>query len=288
MNQASLKADGALLLVTLVWGITFPVVKQAIASITPFWFLAIRFFLAAVVLALVFYGDLHYVTKKELVTGCLIGGLLFAGYAFQTFGLLFTAANKAGFITGLSVVIVPVLSSVVFKKSPPLTARLGVLAAGAGLYLLSFGFSWNVTWSPGDFLIFLCALAFATHIVAIGKFAPEMSPVVLATVQVGTTALLSALAALLFEPSLYTADSPLLKGSIWWALLFTALPATAFAFLVQNKMQRFTSTTHTALIFACEPVFAALFSYLLRGEVLTAAGWLGCGLILFGMIVAEL
>ncbi len=284
--QRTLAADLALLLATLIWGGTFVMVKSATASYPVFSFLALRFALATAVMAPLAWwscarwGPAPQALRLRLAAPLLIGLALFGGYAFQTFGLRLTTPAKAGFITGLSVVIVALGSALVFRQAPGRNAWLGVGFATAGLALLSL--RPDLTVNPGDLLVFGCALVFAAHILLTGYFAPRYNPFILNLGQFAVVAVLSGAAAFAFE------SPPPLTGTVLFAAAFTGVLATSLAFGIQTVAQRFTSSTHTALIFATEPVFAAIFSYLLIGEVLGPRQILGCGLILVGMLVAEM
>jgi drug/metabolite transporter (DMT)-like permease len=214
-----------------------------------------------------------------------MGIALFAGYALQTFGLRLTTPAKAGFITGLSVVIVPVVSTLALRQRLSRGVWLGVGLATAGLALLSLQVAdaarASLSMSPGDLLVLGCAVAFACQILLTGRFAPRADPLLLTFGQIVVVALLAGIAALLLErPSVPT-------GSVLFAAAFTGILATSLAFGIQTAAQRFTSPTRTALIFATEPIFAALFSYLLIGEVLGPRQILGCALITAGMVTAE-
>ena len=223
--------------------------------------------------------------RRQLAAGVIIGVFLFGGYSFQTVGLLYTTPAKAGFITGLSVVIVPLLGVILLRERPGPAIVVGVLLATLGLGLLSFtGNDLSPGMNPGDLLILACAISFAAHIFATGRFAPRMNALVLTFAQIVTVAVLAGLASWLFEAP--TAWPP--TGQPLFAALFTGLLATALAFGVQTAAQRFTTSTHTALIFATEPVFAALASFWLIDETLGLTQLLGCALILAGMLVAEL
>jgi len=160
-------------------------------------------------------------------------------------------------------------------------AIVGVLLATAGLALLSLNADFSV--GRGDLLVLGCSVALALHILPTGVVAPRSDPIRLTAVQLLTVAVLSGLFALLWERPLALPPS-----SVWFAAAFTGLLASSFAFGAQTVAQRFTSATHTALIFVTEPVFAALFSYVVGREALTTRAWLGCGLILAGMLTAEL
>lgn len=272
-------ADASLLLVTLIWGTTFVVVKEALTAVTPAAFLALRFLLATVALCLVAGPRLRRLSRADLRGGLLLGLFLFAGFFFQTTGLQTTSASAAAFITGLSVVIVPGLAWLTLGQRPSRAVWVGVILATVGLALLTL----RETPLPqaGDLLVLLCALAFAGHIVATGALAPHSPPLALTTVQVATVALLSLPLA---GPSLTLA----LPGEVWAAVAFTGLGATALVFAVQTWAQRYTSPTHAALIFTLEPVFAALFAALVAGERLTPPALVGAALMLAGMLVAEL
>ena len=312
-GSRQLVADVALLGVTAIWGATFVMVRDAVASFPVFSFMTLRFVFAALVLLPFVYLRQrrrgaeerrsegaegrpfplalplsHSPTLLRSSAPLLIGIALFTGYAFQTAGLHLTTPAKAGFITGLSVVIVPVVAALWLRQAPERNAWLGVGLAMAGLALLSLQNGLSI--APGDLLVFCCALAFAAHILLTGRFAPRFDPVLLTFWQIVVVLLLSGIAALLFDVRSSGGLTSLLaglNGQVLFAAAFTGLFATSLAFGVQTVAQRFTSSTHTALVFAAEPVFAALFSFLLIGEVLGPRQVLGCGLILAGMIVAE-
>lgn len=295
MQRHQLTADASLLVVTAVWGATFVMVQDAVMGFPVFAFLAMRFALAALVLLPFFLrsrparsNDFSRSARRrgtEFATtswlpGILVGVALFAGYAFQTFGLRETTPAKAGFITGLSVALVPLGQAVFLRRPPRRNSLIGVALATLGLALLTL--QADLTVSRGDLLVFACAVAFAIHILLMGRYAPDWPPLRLAFVQITTVAVLSGVAALLLERPV-----PWPAGNVWFAAAFTGLLATAFAFFVQSRAQQATSPTHTALIFAAEPVFAGLFSFLLIGETLGPRQILGSALIVAGMLVSE-
>jgi len=313
-RRRQIGADAALLLVTLIWGSTFVMVKDAIAQVPVFSFLALRFAFAALALLPfvvlrrgaapanaaagsaggsrlepAWRGQVHSAVSTSAplhiraLAALLIGVALFAGYAFQTAGLLLTTPAKAGFITGLSVVIVPLFAALFLGHSPSRNAWLGVGLAVVGLGLLTLQAGLHMEF--GDLLVLCGAIAFAGHILLTGHYAPRHDPLRLTLGAIVTVAVLSAAAALIFDrplnPVAWTSD-------VLFAAAFTGVFATSVAFWLQTQAQRFTTSTHTALIFAAEPVFAGLFSFLLIGEVLGSRQALGCGLILAGMLVAEM
>lgn len=285
------RADLLLVLIAVIWGTTFTIVHETVATFPALALIALRFWLAGLVFAPTLISRRAELTPHNLKVGILLGGLLFAGFATQTLGLRYTSPARGGFITGLNVVLVPLLG-LIFGQHPPTRAIVGVALAVAGLTILSWGcrLPWlgcaaGVASTPaqrtGDLLILACAFAFAMHIVTVSRWATTLPVVSLNGVQLIVTALLASVAAL------FTESIPLPSLSVWGAALFLGVIATAVVFGLQLMLQRYTTATHTALIFALEPVFAALFSWLWTGEVLTWAVLLGGGLMLLGVIVAE-
>jgi len=274
------QADLALGGVALIWGSTFVVVQNALDAVAPLTFVAWRFALAALVLGVLFWRRARGIRRGELLAGGLLGLWLAGGYIFQTIGLQTTSSAKAGFITGLSVVIVPALATVVLGHPPGRGPLLGIALATVGLALLTLNRDLSV--ATGDLWVLACAVAFALHIVSVAHFSPHFDPIRLALVQIATVALLAGLAAALFETP--TARFP---ADAWAAIAFTGVLATALVYSVQVHVQRFTTPTHTALLFSLEPVFAAFFGWWWAHEALGLRALVGCGLILAGMIVAE-
>ncbi|MDY6827413.1 MAG: DMT family transporter [Bacillota bacterium] len=276
-------ADISLLLVALFWGSNFVVMKDALEVIAPFTYLGLRFTIAAFLLAVIFWKRLRKAPAGDYLAGCLIGLFLFSGYGFQTIGLLYTTPANSGFITGITVVIVPFIYFLIYRKSPGWWAFLGGGLAAVGLYLLSaneymgFGF--------GDMLTLVSAFLFAAHLIAIAVYVQNRDPIVLAVVQVGFTGLASFGAALLFETTGALFSHSL---SIWGAILYAIIFCTIGAFVTQTIAQRYTPPTHAALILSTEAVFAGLFSYLFWDEIFTARKLFGAVLILAGILLTEL
>ncbi|MFZ7102297.1 MAG: DMT family transporter [Peptococcaceae bacterium] len=277
----SIIADLSLLFVALIWGLTFPAVKGALGGITPFAFLTIRFSIACLFLIILYPQSLKNMNKTTLGAGLLIGTALFSGYGFQTVGIQYTTASNAAFITGLAVVIVPLLNIPFSRKLPNRYAFGGALSAAVGLSLLTLntGFKANL----GDILLLFCAVSFAAHIVLVSKYAPSLDTNLLTIVQIGAVAFTSGLFALNLEvfPKEFTQE-------FWVALAICAIPATSLAYWIQNKVQKYTSPARTAIIFAMEPVFGAVFAYFWMGEILTIRGIAGCIFVLLGMLISEL
>lgn len=291
MNRSALFADISLLLIALVWGSTFVLVQNAIAFLEPFSFNGVRFFIAALILGgwmIIFEKkQLQQFDRKLLASGVIMGLFLFVGYAFQTVGLLYTTSSKAGFITGLSVVMVPVFSFMLLKTKPGFNAITGVSIATAGLYLLTM--TDKVSLNMGDALVLICAAGFAMHIIFTGKYSSKYPALFLTVIQVATVAFLSMMFALLTENWQQAFQEDILfRPNVFAALIITSLFATAIAFFAQTTFQKYTTPTRVALIFAMEPVFAAATGFIWANERLSYSAVIGCFLIFAGMIFAEL
>ncbi|HDR3886324.1 TPA: DMT family transporter [Bacillus cereus] len=281
----------ALLFVSFIWGATFVVVQNAMSFVGPFTFNAIRFLFAGIILLFVQIIFSQKTSTQDIkqssLAGLIVGFFLCVGYLLQTFGLLYTTSSKAGFLTGLSIIMVPILSFIFLKQRATIFIALGITVATTGLYLLTAGDSFQL--NIGDILVLGCAVAFAAHILVNGFFSKKISPLLLSTSQVLAVGIFSSICAFLFEDwekslsvSLWT------NHSFLFALFLTSLFATSIAFFIQTSAQKHTSPTRVAIIFAMEPVFAALTGVLVANEQLSISAVIGCLCIFLGMIFVEL
>ena len=288
MSSSRWIADSVLLSVAIIWGLTFVIIQDAVAILPPFAFNAARFGFAAIILAIYLYIKLRSHERitnivKHIKYGIILGTLLFAGYALQTYSLLYSSSGKSGFLTGLSVALVPFLSYFILRSKPSLSALLGTFFAVIGLYLMAFSDLSSI--NKGDFLAFICAIAFGLQLVYTAKFSKAVSTALLVFVQLVTVAILSTVSAILFEEPV--SINVFFDASVFWALLITSVFATVFAFIAQTFYIKFTSPARVALIFATEPVFAAIGDFAWNGIMLGPITLIGCLLILLGMILAE-
>lgn len=271
----------ALVAVTSIWGATFVVVKRAIEEIPPFEFLAIRFTIATIALAIVFPRQVRGTDRPTLAAGLWIGLALGIGYAFQTVGLKFTTATNAGFVTGLFVVFTPPVAALILRRFPSRAGVGAVALAAAGLLLLTA--SPQLRPARGDALIMVTAVAFAFHIVLLGKFAPSHDIRSLAVLQLAVAAAAFAVIALIFERLVLPSTA-----TVWSALILTSIGASAIGFLVQTWAQTILSPTTTAVTLTMEPVFAGVTGFVFLGERLSYRGWAGAALILCAMLLVDL
>ena len=269
----------ALIAVTAVWGFTFVQVKDAVELYPLFAFLAVRFLIAAAVLAVPARGRLGSLGRRGWVAGASLGLLLALGYALQTAGLERTTVSSAGFITGLYVVFTPLLGLLLFRTPVGRAVWLGVALAVVGLAMLSGVGSGDPV---GDVLVLAGSAAYSLQIVLMERYAPRYDPVAFTQAE-----MLAAFAGFaVVTVALGQVELP--RGwTVWSALIVTGVFASALAFLVQTWAQRRTSATKTALAFAMEPVFAGIFGFWLAGDRLGALGWGGCAVIMAGILVAE-
>jgi drug/metabolite transporter (DMT)-like permease len=282
LRSHSLRHDALLVLITLIWGSTFLIVKNAVRLSGPFTYLTLSYGVGSLTLAIIFHKRLMRITRTEVLSGLVLGMILFTGYALQTIGLQYTTVSKAGFITGLSIPLVPVFAYLLLRQKPTQGAIIGFVLSLAGLFLLSFNDKFNLAFGLGEILILVAAIAFALHIVNVSKFAPHVNAINLAIVQLTVTSLLS----LIVMP---IAREPFVMPPlvVWGSVLFMGVVDVAFTLSAMIWVQQLVSGTRAALIYALEPMWAALFGFVLAGDKLNLLAWFGCGLILSGMIVGS-
>ena len=271
-------ALAALIAVTAVWGVTFVQVKDAVEIYPLFAFLAVRFVIAAATLAIPATRRVRGLGRRGVAAGALLGLLLAVGYVLQTAGLERTTVSGTGFVTGMYVVLTPVLALVVFRASIGAAVWAGVALSTAGLGLLA-GIHGD---AGGDLLVLAGATVYSLQIVLLERYAPRFDALAFTLVE------MAAACAGLLAVALALGDLGLPRGwTVWGALLVTGVFASALGFLVQTWAQRRTSATQTALVFGMEPVFTAVFGYTLAGDRLGPAGWGGCAAIMAGIVLAE-
>ena len=268
-----------LLVVTAIWGVTFVQVKDAVAVYPLFAFLALRFAIASGTLAVPGAARLRSLGRTGALSGIVAGALLGAGYALQTAGLERTSVSSTGFITGMYVVLTPLLALAVFRARVGRGAWLGVVLATGGLALLAGVHRGSLL---GDLLVLAGAAVYSLQIVLMERYAPRYDAIAFTLVE-----MLTAFGGLL-AIAVALRDLPFPHGwTVWGALLVTGVFASALAFLAQTWAQRRTTATRTAVAFSMEPVWAAFFGFTLAGDRLGTTAWLGCAAIMAGIVAAE-
>jgi drug/metabolite transporter (DMT)-like permease len=271
-----------MLMIAVIWGFTFPMVKGAVTNFPVFSFLAVRFAIASAVLLIFTWRSLRLIPRKWMLWGLAAGLINFAGFALQTYGLQTVAPGRTAFITGLYGALVPLMLAMIGRGKITRTMWVAIALSVTGLMLL-FWRDLALSFAMGDGLVVLCAFAFAAQIVMVGMFPKELDPKPLATLQ----ALACFGAAIVFA---LISDRPLpaLPLDTLGAAAFTGVLATALALIVQTWAQRHTPTSHAALIFCTEPVWGAIAGVALYGEVFAPLAVAGCGLMLVSMVAPDL
>jgi drug/metabolite transporter (DMT)-like permease len=283
--SAHLRGELALVVVAFFWGFTFVVVKAGLRDASTYVFLAIRFVIGAALMGVVFWVRPGSLTGfwRAWRGGLVCGALLFLGYATQTIGLLTTSASKSAFLTGLYIVMVPVLSAAIERRSPRVTEWLGALAATVGTGLLTLNPAAPLHLSTGDLLTVACAVSYSFYLISVEHFSSAENHHALALWQVVMVAVLS----LLFVPWAEPARlhwTPRLVG----ALAGTAIFATTLCYLLYTWAQSRTTALRAALVLALEPVFAAITGWLWAGDRWTALTFAGAALILAAIVLVDL
>jgi drug/metabolite transporter (DMT)-like permease len=272
----------------LLWGATFVIVKNTLADISVFAYLAARFTLGALPMAWVYRSELRKLSRRDVRAGVVVGLCMAGGYAFQTAGIARTTPSKAAFITGFSVVLIPILLAIVWRRKINAWAWGGALASFAGLYFLTVPRQGISDLNRGDLLVMGCSVLYALQIIFIERYSATHSLAGLSFLQVIVTASLVWLAVPLLNVTGLEMFRVLFTSQMIFGVLVTAFFTTAIAYPLLVWAQRHTTATNTALILASEPVFAAITSYFMVHERLGGRALAGAGLILAGILVAEL
>jgi len=288
--------EAALLVMTIIWGATFVIVKEAINDISSMLFVATRFGIAGLILLAVLYFKKQKTMLDEVRAGLFLGLLLFLGFFTQTIGLKYTSATKSGFLTGTLVVMVPLFQTIIEKKFPSKGAQLGTVLVFFGIIFLSssanslqyFFSEIGTNFGIGEQLTLACAVFFALHVVYIDINTAKFNFWILLTTQIITVSILSLLtsfllAGLSIEPIRINFSSYLIFG-----IIYTSIFATLITMGLQTRFQKVVSPTKAGIIYSFEPIFAALFAFFLLSEKITNFSLLGCGLIFLGLLSAEI
>lgn len=294
LHKTKYKSELFLILVTILWGATFVIVKEALNDISSMAFIAIRFILAGILL-------LPFLVKKKLSkdavqAGILLGIFLFLGFAAQTVGLKYTSATKSGFLTGTAVIIVPLLQVIIEKKPPTKGVLVGIIVVLIGISFLSSGGDSilnlfndiGANFNLGDALTLICAFFFALYIVFLDIKTNLYDFWILLFLQIITTAVLSVSFLFFFDGLNLEPIKINLTNNLIYAILYTSIFATLITTALQTKYQKNVTPAKAGIIFSFEPIFAALFAFFVLGEKITNFGYLGAALIILGLLISEL
>ncbi len=277
-------ADIALISVALSWGTTFVIVQDAIKDIPVFSFLFLRFFLAFLLMALISLKFRKQLCLPLIKSGIFLGSLFFLGYATQTYGLVYTKSSIVAFITGLNVIIVPIVVYILFRKKVYVFSIAGAIIAAVGLWMLTGANGINSI-GRGELYALACATFFAIHIVYTAKLSRQYNVFLLVSIELLTVSLLSLIFSLAVDPITIPKTY---SYALILALVTTVVFATVYALFIQTYMQQFTTPAKTAIIFTMEPVSAAVFSFFYAHEVLNLTQVEGGIMMVSAMIIAEI
>lgn len=277
------KADFLLLTVAVAWGLTFLMVQDAIKNVPVYAFLFWRFGIATILMFIIAYKHYSKINKDAIKYGVILGIALFAGFATQTFGLLYVKSSIVAFITGFNVILVPFLAYMFFKHKVGKNVLVGSFVALIGLYFLTM--SGALEFAYGEILVLICALMFAIHIVLTGQFSTKANVFIIVCFQFLTVTILSLVFSLGLEDVTFNVE---LDYTFVKAVLITAVFATVYAFLVQTYMQQYTTASKAAIIFTMEPVSAALFGVYIGNEYLSSNQIFGAILIIIATLLTEI
>ncbi len=285
----------SLIIVTIIWGGTFVIIKSAMPDVSAMLFIAIRFSIAGIILLPIIYLKRKLFTKQSLKSGIFLGILLFGSFAFQTAGLKFTSATKSAFITGAGIVMIPFFQVLFEKKRPSLGALIGAAFVVIGISFLSskgnsvfdIFIELGNDFGIGEYLTLGCAVVYALYVVFLDVESANHEFWVLFPLQIITISVIGFVSSFLFEiggvESLYINFTP----NLITAFIYTSLFATVITIALQTKMQKGITPTKAGIIYSFEPIFAAIFAFFLINEKISNFGYIGSLLIFSGLIISE-
>lgn len=279
--SVQIKADLALIMVVMFWGTSNLLTKVGLGDLSEFNLIALRFVIAFALTSVIFRKRLAAVDFKTVKRAAVLSVILFCVFIFATFGVRHTTVSNAGFLTCLSGIIVPMINFAVFKIKQEKMTVISIVMALAGVWLLIAGTS--LTFNLGDILCILCSVAFAVHILVTERLTRDVDSVALGVIQLGFVGVY----AVVFSFMLETPTFPV-SLSNWMVVLGLSVFSTAIAFVTQTVAQKYTTATHTGLIFTFEPLFSVLIAYIFLGEILSLRGYAGAALMLASLMLIEL
>lgn len=302
MNSFSLqsgkkfKGEIYLLLMTVLWGGTFVIIKESLNSASPMIFVGIRFTTAFLILLPVLIFTKRTFNKKTLISGFALGLLTFFSFATQTVGLKFTSATKSAFLTGSCVVIIPFVQTIVEKRKPTTGAAIGALFVFGGVVFLSSGGSsfLNIfrelggNFNIGDFFTLLCALFWAFQVVYLDIISQKFDYLLLVVAQVAVCAVMGFISAIILDASNIESFYIKINDNLILGILYTAIFATVITTTIQTKYQKEVTPTKAGIIYSFEPIFASVFAFFILNEKMSNFGLIGCVLIFSGLIISEI
>ncbi len=275
-------AAGGIILATAIWGSSFSIIKNALTSITPLWFVSLRFSISIIILALICAKRFKHMNKGLLKEGIIIGIPLSLSYIFQNLGLMNTTASNTAFITSTYVVIVPFIMWLVYRKIRPANFIIAIVTLG-GLALLSFNESFHI--ASGDIITLGCSLMLAIHMVILGRYSKNHDTFLLTFIQVAMVAVVNPILALIIEPLPVIANfSSEIVGSLFYCAIFP----TIVCYLIQTSAQKILSPISVSVLLMGESIFGAFFGWVLLDEVFSTSQFIGAAILVICMVCSVL
>lgn len=281
MDKKQIKAELFLILVTIIWGGTFAVIKTGLTATTPLMLLGIRFGASFILFTLLYFKKFIYKGRKSIVNGIILGILMFLGYAAQTVGLNYTSASRAGFITFTFALFIPFLQIYILKKKPVFGNILGLIVVFIGLWIISS--PGDGPFNIGDFIMLGAAVAYAFFIIFLDVINRTENPALMTSIQFLVTAVLSFSASFILEEPYIE-----MSAQFIYSILYLVLLGSIFCLYMMNLYQKDTTPMRAVLIYSLEPVFGVIFAIILLGEQLSGKEIIGASFILGGVLLSEL
>lgn len=279
------KAEFILLFVTLLWGLSFPLIKISLQFISPLFFNLIRFLISLIIFYFISRKSVNISEYRKLKYGIILGIYLFAGFTLQTIGLKYTTATKSAFITGSTLIIIPFAQYLILKIRPKPENIAGAVIVVAGLYILS-GSNISIP-NTGDILTFLCAAAFAVHVVYLNKYSEYSDLNHLVLGQFFTMVVLSFLFMFIFDNYFFEGIFMIFNKELILSLIYTSMFSTLISFFLMTKYQQLTTPLRAGIIYNMESVFAVIFAYIILNEVLYFNQVTGIIIMFAGLFISE-
>ena len=270
-----------LVVITMFWGASCLLTKFGLGGIQEFNLIALRFVIAFILASLVFSKKVAHADVKTIKFAAILGGILFIVLSLMTFGVKYTSASNAGFLTCLAAVFIPIIALIFMKQIPEKKVLFCICMTFLGVYLLTVRGS--ILFNIGDLLCILCSVAFAVHIIVTGALTKAVDSITLGLFQIGFVGIYSLVFSIIFEKPKLPAT-----WESWMIILALGVFCSAFAFIAQTVAQKNTTPTHTGLIFSLEPLFAALFAFVFAHEVLSTKGYIGGIILVVSILLVEI
>lgn len=277
------KANLMMVIITTFWGLSYVFMKMGLESMGAFTIITLRFLIAFFITGTIFYKKFRHLSWSVIRSSIILGSFLFLVFLFVTTGVNYTTATNAGFMVSLTVPFVPVINAIIVRQFPERSVQIGLFVTLLGIFLLTMANANSFSLNYGDILCIFAALSYAIHIIVTERLARKHDPITLGVLQLGVTGGIAFLLAMIFE-------TPSLPNSrqAWIAILGLGILCSAIGFVGQAVAQKYTTATLTSLIFALDPVTAAIFAVIFLQEIFTTKHLLGSALVILGIMLAQL